>query len=32
MRIVVPVNAAHRQAEKISQGHPGAQAAIYAKT
>jgi hypothetical protein len=26
MRIVVPVNAANRQAEKISQGHPGAQA------
>jgi hypothetical protein len=26
MRIVVPVNAAHRQAEKISQGHLGAQA------
>jgi predicted dithiol-disulfide oxidoreductase (DUF899 family) len=24
MRIVVPVNAAVRQAEKISQGHPGA--------
>jgi hypothetical protein len=22
MKIVVPVNAGHRQAEKISQGHP----------